>query len=242
MKSTTTTFLFVSVISLISRASACTSYKVQSGDYCGLIASKFSISPWTLLRNWNPSINADCTNLQVGQSICVSGGGSSTTPPPTSGGATHYGDNAKYHIYGSGSLGACGFSVDDTSYMAVAVSQKYFTSSNPNLDPICNTLLTIVATNGKSIQAKIVDKKAIAPPDWSVDLNAVAYDALGGNHNSPGNIAMDHYTFNAFSTLPGAGVARLRVAANANITITKPEKKKNGGKPKPKTHRKNGNQ
>ncbi|RUP46201.1 hypothetical protein BC936DRAFT_147224 [Jimgerdemannia flammicorona] len=154
-------------------------------------------------------------------------------------GATHYGDNAKYNIYGSGSMGACGFSVDDTSYMAVAVSQKYFTSSNPNLDPICNTYLTVVATNGKSIQAKIVDKKGIVPPDWSIDLNAVAYDALGGNHNSPGNIAMDHYTFNAFSTLPGAGVARLRVAANANITIIKSENKKKNRKPK--AHRKKGN-
>lgn len=84
--------------------------------------------------------------------------------------ATQYGALAKYHQYGSGELGACGFIVDDTAYMAVAVSQEYFTAANPNFDPICNTYLTIVGQDGTTILAKIVDKKGIVAPDWSLDL------------------------------------------------------------------------
>ncbi|RUP45545.1 glycoside hydrolase superfamily [Jimgerdemannia flammicorona] len=51
----------------------CTKYTVQSGDTCSKIATKFGISPWTKLIQWNPSINSNCANLAVGQVICVSG-------------------------------------------------------------------------------------------------------------------------------------------------------------------------
>ncbi|RUS19758.1 hypothetical protein BC937DRAFT_86963 [Endogone sp. FLAS-F59071] len=206
MKPTVAIILFSS-LSLIGQAVAqCQTYTVQSGDYCSGIAAQFNINPWNLLLQWNPSLDSSC-DIYPGQVLCVSDGGSTpttsaTSPSPTSGGAIHQGDVAKYNPYGSGTLGACGFNVDDWSYNAVSVSQEYFTAANPNLDPLCNTMLTIVSQDGTTIQAKIVDKKVISPPDWSLDLNAVAYNALGGNYQSPGNIPLQYYQFDSFSTLP----------------------------------------
>ncbi|MGD9934389.1 MAG: LysM peptidoglycan-binding domain-containing protein [Dehalococcoidia bacterium] len=45
-------------------------YVVQSGDTCGAIASQFNIT-FEQLRQLNPEIDADCTNLQLGQEIKV---------------------------------------------------------------------------------------------------------------------------------------------------------------------------
>ena len=45
-------------------------YVVQSGDTCGAIASEFNIT-FEELRQLNPEIDADCTNLQVDQEIKV---------------------------------------------------------------------------------------------------------------------------------------------------------------------------
>ncbi|KAJ6490061.1 hypothetical protein C8R45DRAFT_758063, partial [Mycena sanguinolenta] len=46
-------------------------YTVVSGDTCGAIEAMFSISD-TQLHAQNPAINSGCTNLQIGQTLCVS--------------------------------------------------------------------------------------------------------------------------------------------------------------------------
>ncbi|KAF8147950.1 hypothetical protein K438DRAFT_1510708, partial [Mycena galopus ATCC 62051] len=46
-------------------------YTVVSGDYCSKIETMFGITD-AELHSWNPSINSGCTNLQIGQSLCVS--------------------------------------------------------------------------------------------------------------------------------------------------------------------------
>ncbi|KAJ7642028.1 RlpA-like double-psi beta-barrel-protein domain-containing protein-containing protein [Roridomyces roridus] len=50
----------------------CTTYTVKAGDTCSAIERMFGISDANL-HAWNPAINALCTNLQIGQVLCVSG-------------------------------------------------------------------------------------------------------------------------------------------------------------------------
>ncbi|KAJ7636394.1 hypothetical protein FB45DRAFT_741647 [Roridomyces roridus] len=63
-----------------SPPSGCTQmYTVVSGDTCGAIESKTGISDATL-HSLNPTINNACSNLQIGQTLCVGGG---SNPPPS---------------------------------------------------------------------------------------------------------------------------------------------------------------
>ncbi|KAJ7244643.1 hypothetical protein B0H12DRAFT_981985, partial [Mycena haematopus] len=50
-------------------------YTVVSGDTCSTIESKTGISD-TQLHSLNPSINSGCTNLSIGETLCVSGSSS----------------------------------------------------------------------------------------------------------------------------------------------------------------------
>ncbi|KAF8214286.1 hypothetical protein K438DRAFT_1444692, partial [Mycena galopus ATCC 62051] len=53
---------------------ACTqTYTVVSGDTCSAIESREHISD-AELHALNPSINSGCTNLAIGQVLCISGG------------------------------------------------------------------------------------------------------------------------------------------------------------------------
>ncbi|KAJ7887194.1 glycoside hydrolase superfamily [Mycena leptocephala] len=49
-------------------------YTVASGDTCAAIESKTGVSD-VQLHALNPTINSGCTNLQLGQTLCLSGGG-----------------------------------------------------------------------------------------------------------------------------------------------------------------------
>ncbi|KAJ7622125.1 RlpA-like double-psi beta-barrel-protein domain-containing protein-containing protein [Roridomyces roridus] len=57
------------------------SYTVVSGDTCNLVEAKNGVSDATL-HSLNPAINSGCTNLQIGQVLCVAGknGGSGSCP------------------------------------------------------------------------------------------------------------------------------------------------------------------
>jgi len=74
-------------------------YTVSAGDTCSVIAQQLGLGDWHSLMNLNPAINSQCTNLQIGQILCVnagSGGGSPATPSNvlfrTSGFGTFYYD------------------------------------------------------------------------------------------------------------------------------------------------------
>jgi LysM repeat protein len=69
-----------------SAGGSCTEYyTAQSGDGCYQIATSHGL---TLDQFYalNPSINTQCTNLYVGEPVCVAG---SSSPPPTSSSSTH---------------------------------------------------------------------------------------------------------------------------------------------------------
>ncbi|KAJ6450361.1 hypothetical protein C8R45DRAFT_849030, partial [Mycena sanguinolenta] len=68
-----------------ARQSCTRSYTVVSGDTCGAIESRTGVSD-SQLHALNPSINSGCTNLQIGQVLCLSSGGGS----PPSGCTTTY--------------------------------------------------------------------------------------------------------------------------------------------------------
>ena len=58
---------------------------IQTGDTCTSITNEYKIQPF-VLRQLNPNINSDCTNLQIGQRLIVGSGGpavASATPGPS---------------------------------------------------------------------------------------------------------------------------------------------------------------
>jgi len=67
-------------------------YTVEGGDTCEAIADKFGITVQALFLH-NPNINAGCTNLGVGEVLCVA---------PAFNLASQFGINNRY------SAGACG--------------------------------------------------------------------------------------------------------------------------------------
>ncbi|KAF7305677.1 hypothetical protein HMN09_00821400 [Mycena chlorophos] len=67
----------VSASPLEARQSCTKSYTVVSGDTCAAIEAKEGVSDATL-HALNPSINSGCTNLQIGQVLCLSTSGTSS--------------------------------------------------------------------------------------------------------------------------------------------------------------------
>jgi len=65
------TLVFALAASLPLVAATCSrSYTVKSGDTCNGISASQSVSTYQLGTN-NPSINSECTNLEVGQVLCL---------------------------------------------------------------------------------------------------------------------------------------------------------------------------
>jgi LysM repeat protein len=54
---------------------------VASGDQCDTIEAKYGITD-AQFKAWNPSINAQCTNLWLDYYVCVHVPGATTTSPP----------------------------------------------------------------------------------------------------------------------------------------------------------------
>ncbi|WP_073483043.1 cysteine/serine endopeptidase inhibitor [Streptoalloteichus hindustanus] len=68
---------------------------------------------------------------------------------PIGGKATYY-DNAGY--------GACGTRINANTEMLVAVPASYWTSPNPNNDPLCKGVSVEVSFQGRTIRVPVRDK------------------------------------------------------------------------------------
>jgi len=68
---------------------------------------------------------------------------------PIQGNATYYND-AGY--------GACGTQINAATEMLVAVSYTYWTTANPNNDPLCSGVSVEVTYNGQTITVPVRDK------------------------------------------------------------------------------------
>lgn len=58
-------------VSLVSAQTCSRSYTVKEGDYCDLISAANNASTYQLAVSNYQTINDGCTNLEVGQSICL---------------------------------------------------------------------------------------------------------------------------------------------------------------------------
>ncbi|MCJ1435514.1 hypothetical protein MMC27_004888 [Xylographa pallens] len=127
----------------------CTTYKVNSGDTCDIIANATG-NTFQQLVAWNPTLGSFCTNLLAGQDICVSppGGVQNLT---TIAGATV----TQTAIYAtattlrpspvaSGTTVDCGKYYEGDNCQLVALNQtislSLFQSINPSINSACTNL------------------------------------------------------------------------------------------------------
>lgn len=87
---------------------------------------------------------------------------------PVSGNATYY-DDAGY--------GACGTQIDAATQLLVAAPAAYWTTPNPNDDPLCQGISIQVTYGGTTITVPVVDKCPTCDAGH-IDLSRPAFAAL----------------------------------------------------------------
>ncbi|MBH1937477.1 RlpA-like double-psi beta-barrel domain-containing protein [Streptomyces sp. AV19] len=87
---------------------------------------------------------------------------------PVNGKATYYNDRG---------YGACGTYVDPAAEDLVAVSAAWWTSANPNDDPLCGGVSVEVSYNGRTIRVPVKDKCPSCSADH-IDLSEAAFKKL----------------------------------------------------------------
>ena len=87
---------------------------------------------------------------------------------PITGNATYYND-AGY--------GACGTQIDASTQLLAAAPAAYWTTANPNNDPLCQGVSVQVSYQGRSITVPVVDK-CPSCDSTHVDLSAPAFSQL----------------------------------------------------------------
>ncbi|KAK0420935.1 hypothetical protein QR680_014977 [Steinernema hermaphroditum] len=85
-----------------------------------------------------------------------------------------------FTYYTDQGYGACGTPINADSQLLVAVSYTYFTSSNPNNDPVCKNICVEVGYKGKSIKVPVKDKCPSCAGDH-FDLSKAAFKKLEPN-------------------------------------------------------------
>jgi hypothetical protein len=116
----------------------------------------------------------------------------SATPfgQPMSGNMTWYNDVGN---------GACGSAVDASSQLLVAVSPSWWTTANPNDDPLCQGVSVQVSYNGMTITVPVADKCASCSATH-IDLSEPAFAELAPL--SLGNVSGITWQFVQSSTTP----------------------------------------
>ena len=109
-------------------------YTVVSGDTCNAIGLKFGVSAASIIQA-NPSINAQCTNLQLGAILCIPGISFAPSiqpvalPPPTTPTVTC---SAKYTVVSGDTCNAIG--------LKFGVSAAAIIQANPSINAQCTNL------------------------------------------------------------------------------------------------------
>ncbi|MEV5508074.1 cysteine/serine endopeptidase inhibitor [Streptomyces orinoci] len=83
----------------------------------------------------------------------------------------------KMTYYTDKGYGACGTPIDATSQNLVAVPAAWWTSPNPNNDPLCQGLSVEVSYNGRTIRVPVKDKCPSCDPTH-LDLSRPAFASL----------------------------------------------------------------
>ncbi|KAF7346923.1 hypothetical protein MVEN_01444700 [Mycena venus] len=154
-------------------------YTVVSGDTCAVIESKTGVSD-SQLHAQNPSINSACTNLQVGETLCVSGGSGSTGG---GGGGTTFTAIASFYDP-DGGIGACGTVLQNSDFVVALGVDTWDNGAH------CGETVT-VEFNGITISVTVADRCAgcndLHGPN-SIDLAEGAIAALDPNYENDGLI------------------------------------------------------
>ncbi|MFF4223741.1 cysteine/serine endopeptidase inhibitor [Streptomyces abikoensis] len=83
----------------------------------------------------------------------------------------------KMTYYTDRGYGACGTPIDATSQDLVAVSAAWWTSGNPNNDPLCKGISVEVSYNGRTIRVPVKDKCPSCDRSH-IDLSRTAFQKL----------------------------------------------------------------
>ncbi|KAI9036896.1 uncharacterized protein KD926_001211 [Aspergillus affinis] len=136
-------------------AVACQQHTVQSGDTCWKIANTYRVT-LAQLQSWNSFINADCTNLIIGDQLCVSdpAAGNSTVTTPTQATSTASTPYATATVappgpVARGTTSKCGryYLVHSGDYCQrivsnAGISLELFRAINPDLNADCTNLIS----------------------------------------------------------------------------------------------------
>ncbi|KAJ6504937.1 RlpA-like double-psi beta-barrel-protein domain-containing protein-containing protein [Mycena vulgaris] len=151
-------------------------YIVVSGDSCAAIESRTGVSD-AQLHALNPSINSGCTNLQIGQVLCLGDGG--VSPPPGgqsfTGLATFYDPN--------GQPGACGSPLQNGDFI-VALGMGHWDGGSH-----CGQTVN-VQYQGRTIQVSVQDLCPGCQGANGIDLSEGAMAALDSNYINDGVISV----------------------------------------------------
>ncbi|KAF7361010.1 hypothetical protein MSAN_01131200 [Mycena sanguinolenta] len=148
-------------------------YTVESGDTCSTIAADVGLTV-SQLEALNPSINSGCTNLDVGQVLCVTGG----TSGGGGGGGSSVNGLATYYDPEDG-YGACGWKIQNWD-MAVAIG-----SGNWNSGSHCGATMT-VTYGSTTIQVTVADLCPGCQGANGIDLTEGAMAAMDPNYVAHG--------------------------------------------------------
>lgn len=66
--------------------------------------------------------------------------------------------NGRATYYNDAGFGACGTQINAATQMLVAAPAAYWTTANPNNDPLCQGVSIRVSYNGRTITVPVVDK------------------------------------------------------------------------------------
>ncbi|KAJ6619618.1 RlpA-like double-psi beta-barrel-protein domain-containing protein-containing protein [Mycena sp. CBHHK59/15] len=151
-------------------------YTVVSGDTCADIESRTGVSD-SQLHVLNPSINSGCTNLQIGQVLCVGGGGGS---PP--GGGQSFNGLATFYDP-DGGFGACGSPLQNGDFI-VALGTGHWDGGSH-----CGQTVN-VQFQGRTIQVSVQDLCPGCQGANGIDLSEGAMAALDSNYLKDGVISV----------------------------------------------------
>jgi expansin (peptidoglycan-binding protein) len=85
--------------------------------------------------------------------------------------------NGNSTYYNDAGYGACGTPIDASSQLLVAVSTAYWTTANPNNDPLCQGVSVQVTYNGTTITVPVEDKCPTCD-SGHIDLSQPAFEEL----------------------------------------------------------------
>ncbi|MER7768442.1 cysteine/serine endopeptidase inhibitor [Kitasatospora sp. NPDC096140] len=85
--------------------------------------------------------------------------------------------NGKATYYNDSGFGACGTQINASSQMLVAVSHTWWTTANPNNDPVCKGISVKVTYQGKTITVPVKDQ-CPSCDSTHIDLSQPAFAKL----------------------------------------------------------------